>query len=136
MKRDQLNVRQERFVAEYLVNGNGTRAAITAGYSRRTAESQASSLLRNPKVSQAVEAGRQRLKQSASVTLDDLVNELKKIAFAPIPPGAIHVKDKRQGLADLAKLLGFWWERREVDTGPTLLELIEASQKPRREREE
>lgn len=50
--------RQQLFVAEYLANGmNGTQAAIKAGYSAKTAHSQACRMLRNVKVAEAV-AGR------------------------------------------------------------------------------
>jgi phage terminase small subunit len=40
-----LTPRQSLFVNEYLVNMNATNAAVRAGYSRKTAKSQASRLL-------------------------------------------------------------------------------------------
>ena len=46
---------RERFVREYLVDRNGTQAAIRAGYSPKTAAAQASRLLRDVKVQQAVQ---------------------------------------------------------------------------------
>lgn len=46
----ELNIRQKRFVEEYLKDGNGTEAAIAAGYSAKTAASQASRLLKDPEV--------------------------------------------------------------------------------------
>jgi len=42
-----LNARQSRFVNEYLVDMNATNAAVRAGYSPKTAKSQASRLLTN-----------------------------------------------------------------------------------------
>ena len=48
MKRSELPPRQRRFVAEYLVDCNGTQAAIRAGYSRKTANEQAADLLAKP----------------------------------------------------------------------------------------
>lgn len=51
-----LTPKQTLFVAEYLANGlNATQAAISAGYSAKTAESQASRLLRNVKVAEAID---------------------------------------------------------------------------------
>ena len=41
-----LNLRQQRFVAEYLVDFNSSQAAIRAGYSARTAGSQGDRLLK------------------------------------------------------------------------------------------
>ena len=55
----QLVPKIDRFVDEYLVDLNGTQAAIRAGYSEKTAAQQASRLLRNVKVQQAI-ATRQR----------------------------------------------------------------------------
>lgn len=46
----ELTPRQKRFVEEYLRNGNGTAAAIAAGYSEKTAAGQASRLLKEPAV--------------------------------------------------------------------------------------
>ncbi len=51
---EALNPRQDRFVDEYLLDGNGTQAAIKAGFSPATAAQQASRLLRNVKVQQAI----------------------------------------------------------------------------------
>lgn len=46
----ELTQRQKRFVEEYLQHGNGTAAAIKAGYSAKTAAGQASRLLKTPEV--------------------------------------------------------------------------------------
>lgn len=51
----KLTLKQERFVAEYLIDLNATQAAIHAGYSERTAKQQGSRLLTNADVSAAVE---------------------------------------------------------------------------------
>ena len=42
-----LNTRQQRFTDEYLIDSNGTAAAIRAGYSKRSAKMQASRLMSN-----------------------------------------------------------------------------------------
>ena len=47
---DTLTPRQERFCREFLVDLNGTKASVRAGYSEKTAYSQASRLLKNAKV--------------------------------------------------------------------------------------
>jgi hypothetical protein len=53
---DKLNFRQQRFVEEYLVDANATRAAIRAGYSAKSATDNGYGLLRNPKVADAITA--------------------------------------------------------------------------------
>jgi hypothetical protein len=50
------SLKQSRFVEEYIVDLNGKRAAIRAGYSARSAEVQASRMLRDAKVKKAVES--------------------------------------------------------------------------------
>jgi phage terminase small subunit len=52
-----LPVKQRRFVAEYLVCLNGTQAAIRAGYSERSARSEASRMLTFVNIRAAVSAG-------------------------------------------------------------------------------
>ena len=48
------NKKHEIFCQEYIVDFNGTQAAIRAGYSERTARVQASQLLANPNISARV----------------------------------------------------------------------------------
>ena len=45
-----LNARQKKFAQEYWATGNGTQSAITAGYSKKTAYSQANQLLKHPEI--------------------------------------------------------------------------------------
>ena len=52
--RGNLNDRQYAFCMAYARDPNGTRAALAAGYSEATAASQASDLLKLPKVSEAL----------------------------------------------------------------------------------
>ena len=42
-----LSYKQQRFIDEYMIDFNGTQAAIRAGYSPRTAGSQAYQLVRD-----------------------------------------------------------------------------------------
>lgn len=80
--KDKLTARQKRFVAEYLVDLNATQAAIRAGYSAKTAEQQASRLLRNVQVRAAVEQGQQKTAAKLEVTKERIVEELAKIGFS------------------------------------------------------
>jgi phage terminase small subunit len=54
MSDEKLTEQQMLFVKEYIVDFNGTQAAIRAGYSEKTAAEQASRLLKNVKVAKAV----------------------------------------------------------------------------------
>ena len=74
--------KQERFVAEYLANGlNATKAAISAGYSEKTAQVQGSRLLSNVMVAAAVEGKTNQLMGKLEVTSELVVQEIAKLAF-------------------------------------------------------
>jgi phage terminase small subunit len=76
-----LPVKRLRFVVEYLVDLNGTKAAIRAGYSPHTAESQAARLLGNVKVREAVGIGQARMLEAADITALRVLRELGRVAF-------------------------------------------------------
>ena len=77
-----LTPKQERFVAEYLIDLNATQAAIRAGYSAKTAQEQSSRLLSNVIVQRAVEAGRQKTAEKLEITREMVASEYAKLAFA------------------------------------------------------
>jgi len=77
-----LNPRQERFVIEYLIDGNATKAAIRSGYSEKTAHVQGPRLLGNAAVSHAVRIKREKLAFKHDVTLERVVAEAATIGFA------------------------------------------------------
>ena len=55
-----LTPKNGRFVKEYLVDLNGTQAAIRAGYSPKTANEQAARLLANVSVRKVIDEGEER----------------------------------------------------------------------------
>lgn len=77
-----LNPKQQRFVAEYLIDLNATQAAIRAGYSKRTAQQIGSRLLLNVVVSAAISEGQQVLAEQSGVTAERIVKELAKLGFS------------------------------------------------------
>ena len=77
-----LNEKQALFVREYLVDLNGTQAAIRAGYSPRTAKQQATRLLTNAYVASALTAAQGERADRTQITADDVLREIAAIAFA------------------------------------------------------
>lgn len=73
-----------RFAQEYLVDLNGTQAAIRAGYGEKNARSTASELLALPEVEAAVARLRAARSDRTAVTADRVVAELAAVAFADI----------------------------------------------------
>lgn len=75
-----LTDKQARFVAEYLIDGNATRAAMAAGYSERSAMRQGSDLLRAPNVKKALDAGRRRLAKKLELTAEKVLGDIARVA--------------------------------------------------------
>lgn len=79
-----LNAKQERFCEEYLIDLNGTKAAIRAGYSEKTAYSQAHDLLIKPEVQKYISELKQLRSERTGITADRVIEEFGKIAFSDI----------------------------------------------------
>jgi phage terminase small subunit len=77
----KLNPKQTQFVAEYLIDKNATQAAIRAGYSPKTAGSQAHDLLKKPEIRAAIEAKSQRINDRLEVSVETVRKELARLAF-------------------------------------------------------
>ncbi len=78
--RAKLNLRQERFVLEYLKDGNGTKAAIRAGYATSSAAVHAHRLLKNERVVDKVRTLQDRVQRRSEVTAEKVRTELIAIA--------------------------------------------------------
>jgi phage terminase small subunit len=75
------NPRQEKFVQKYIIHLNGTKAATQAGYSKRTANEQASRLLANVSIQNRVAELQKEASDRNKVKADDVIGELKALAF-------------------------------------------------------
>jgi phage terminase small subunit len=73
------------FIAEYIVDRNGTRAAIAAGYAPKSAAVQASRLLTTDKVRRAVNTHREeviaKVQQDTGITIERTLKEIARIGF-------------------------------------------------------
>jgi phage terminase small subunit len=79
-----LNEKQLRFATEYLRDQNGTRAAVAAGYSEKTAHAQASRLLKHVKVRAYIDERMAVVINKLEVTQERIVEEYARIAFSDI----------------------------------------------------
>lgn len=77
-----LQPRQALFAVEYLVDLNGTQAAIRAGYSVRSARRTATELLSYPHVRAAIDAEIEKQKARITFTADQVMEELARIGFS------------------------------------------------------
>ena len=76
----KLTEQQKKFVQELFKNNhNAKRAAIAAGYSEKTAEVQASRLLRNVKVLEYKEKLSQELEKSAIASIEEILQYYTRV---------------------------------------------------------
>ncbi|MBC9178559.1 terminase small subunit [Pseudoroseomonas ludipueritiae] len=79
-----LTEKQRLFVRAYLIDGNGKKAAIAAGYSPNGAEVAASRLLSQVKVQEALAAARLQLVAVSGVTPEWVLSQLQQMATLDI----------------------------------------------------
>jgi phage terminase small subunit len=80
----KLPPRRAAFVAEYLIDLNGTQAAIRAGYSSATANEQAAFLLANDSVREAVARGKAQRASRVNTTADSVLHEMSLLSHSNI----------------------------------------------------
>ncbi len=73
MTKPKITLKQRRFVAAYLLDGNATQAAVEAGYSKKTARSIGQENLTKPAIKAHVDAAQQRQ--------DDICAHMRTLAF-------------------------------------------------------
>lgn len=78
-----LNMRQQKFVDEYIGNnGNGRQAAIAAGYSENSAAEMAYENLNKPHIKEAIEQRKRDLNAASKVGIDWRLSILQRAAEA------------------------------------------------------
>ena len=77
-----LTAKQQRFIEEYVVDMNGTQAAIRAGYAPRSARVAASRLLIKDNVTAALADKRAKISTKLEVTAERVIAELAALGFA------------------------------------------------------
>lgn len=71
-----LNEKQKKFCEEYIIDFNGTQAAIRAGYSKRTANRIASENLSKLDIQQYIKQLIENRNKRTKITQDEVVNKI------------------------------------------------------------
>jgi len=124
----KLTPKQRRFIEEYCVartrqgaeSGlflNATKAAIVAGYGKKTAAQAASRLLKNVKVQAEVNARLRSLMEKSGATAQEVLERVSRIARIDV--GGTLEEARHAGVVlDALELLGkyykLWTEKREI----------------------
>lgn len=76
----KLTPKQKAFVREYKKNGgNGTQAAISAGYSEDSARAISCENLTKPYIQEAIAQEEKKMQEKYEYTIDDMVKELDDV---------------------------------------------------------
>ncbi|MCK1615437.1 terminase small subunit [Bradyrhizobium sp. 159] len=76
-----LTPKQARFVQEYLLDLNATKAAIRAGYSKRSAQEQGSHMLAHPAIMAAIDAAKLERSERTEIDAGRVLKEIAAMAF-------------------------------------------------------
>ncbi len=77
----KLTLKQAKFVEEYLVDFNGTQAAIRAKYSPKTAYVIAQENLKKPAIIKEIQRKQEEIRANLEVTPEKVIAEFAKVAF-------------------------------------------------------
>lgn len=81
----KLTLKQQQFVNEYMIDLNATQAYKRAGYSAKSeavAGVEGHKLLKNPKISDAIEEAMKKREKRTEITADRVLEQLAKVAFS------------------------------------------------------
>lgn len=96
---NELTQKEKTFIDEYLIDFNATRAAIKAGYSKKTARTIACQTLARLHIQAEINKGIDARSERVVIKQDRVIYELSKIAFSDIANyidldgGSITVRD-------------------------------------------
>lgn len=124
MAKGKLTSKQERFVAEYLVDLNATQAAIRSGYSEHTAKSIGQENLTKPAIATEIAKRQSKVADKLELSAERVLRELEYLAFYD-PADVAMCTDENgdpveiKGPRDIAKLpvhirkaiVGWSWDR-------------------------
>jgi phage terminase small subunit len=117
MEKEKAPDKQIQFAQEYVIDFNGKQAAIRAGYSEKTAEAQASRLLRNVKVRSEIERLLEDPIGKRNETRERVLAELEQLAYSTDDDAK---RDKIRALELLLKMHGLLTDRVDVSGGLSL----------------
>ncbi len=90
---EKLTPKQQRFVEEYLVDLNATRAAIDAGYSKKSARLIGCENITKPNIQEAIQKSKIERSERTKVTVDMVLKELATFGFSNIQDYLKHSQD-------------------------------------------
>lgn len=96
----QLTAKQERFCQEYLIDLNGTQAAIRSGYSKNTAKEIASENLTKPNIKARISELQQNIALRLEISQDWVLKRFREISDRCMTAIPVMIKDEDGNLIE------------------------------------
>lgn len=124
----KLTPKQRAFVREYKINGgNGTQAAIKAGYSEKTARKIASENVTKPDIREELEKQDKKLQEKYEYTIDELVKDLKNVLMQSDSEG--NRTAQLRAIELLGKAFGLFVDKSDIRLSQPPVALVEVINK-------
>ncbi|MGO0308729.1 terminase small subunit [Endozoicomonas acroporae] len=133
-----MNDKQRRFVDEYLIDQNATRAAIAAGYSPKTARAQGCRLLTNADIATEIRVSQGKLSRELNITARDKRAKLWEIArfcgeVIETPEGDLRMRNPRAAtaaIAELNKMDGDYQQKAQEESRINFIQIFDSEDRP------
>lgn len=112
-----MNNKQKRFCEEYLICNNATKAAASAGYSEKTAKQIGSRLLKDPEITEYLDAERERIRSEKIAVVEEILERVTAI----LRDKEAYDKDKLKAAELLGKHYGMFSENVRVALEPVTI---------------
>lgn len=109
-----LAAKRDLFIQEYVIDHNGTQAAIRAGYSPKSAHSKAYKLLHDPEVRAAIAQREGRLADELGITKQWVLEKMREVVDTAMNGEPPNLTAANKALENLAKHRGMLTEKHEV----------------------
>lgn len=93
--------KQKRFCEEYLVDLNGTQAAIRSGYSVKTAGSQAEQLLKKLEIREYIDEQMQKMQKQTIASAEEVMEHLTSVLRGESVSEEIMVEGCGEGISQV-----------------------------------
>ena len=95
----KLTEKQKRFCDEYIIDLNGTQAAIRAGYSKKNAYSQANENLKKPYIREYIDARMAEKKSKLIAQQDEVLEYLTSVMRGEAKSSVVVVEGEGEGIS-------------------------------------
>jgi len=123
-KKGELTPKQSIFVDQFMSDFNATRAAISAGYSPKTAGAIGAENLTKPLISAAIKKRQAVLADAHDITLKSLLDELDEARSAALGADTVQSSAAVAATMAKAKLCGLIVDKQDTKASGTVTHMI------------